>query len=729
MFTRAVLFALFLPLCVLALLFVSSRDNAGYSPSHLMNGRLAICVLASLAAAVLACFVCLAKAFVRGRAPRLAQTRAWLCSQRPAVWGRAAAQSALFCLLPTLLAEDYARMLPGPVPFSFARWLPAFLACALLLTPLFRCAHNAACQYAIACLPAVSLPLCRWFALYAEDARMWVAGFVLAAISLAMRAMCAKGTLRRFVPSLPFAFLAAVFTLASTFLWVYNKIVISPRTVTLGFGGLALVLLAVLVMACAGLALLSFFAYLQQRLGARQAPALGRSAFNNKRLFGAMFAIMAPVWLLWWWAYRPGNFSHDSVYQWSQAMGDVRLEDSQPVLFTLWLAPFAHISRSPAFFTFCQVLLCAAVYTVILAWMNRRGIPAWVCLGLAALLALLPGMGVHAVTVWKDVPFCLGVLWLGFLLARLARGKKPSRGFAAESAVALLVVACFRHNGIVVAGVSGVALLGLGLRHRAKQALAGVLAGLVLVVFAQGPLYGIVRAPRYNMGLSGLAADIIGSSLTYGADLPEDLEQQALAAAPKEEWVERYNPYHYFGYFNYAVYDKNPFFTQYQQKGPLWVAGMWMRVFARNPLVMFHERMSMGDSVLFVDTAFHQDAYMYAYENRIVENDLGIAHTDNALMRFFDGVLKAGSNAQPGQAILWRGGVWWIVGLWLLYFNFLQKRGRRSLFFVPILANVATLLVAVTEQGYRYIYNVIPYLLFGLLLAVMPLSYDENTGG
>lgn len=714
-------FAFFLPVALLPLWWVILGD-VEYSNTHIMTGRLAACAAAGLAALLLAGLVSLAKAAVTG-APALHRGAllAWLRTQRPAPWLRVAGLAALFCLPITLLAEDYARVMEGLIPFSLARWLPFFLMCLVCLTPLFRFFKtSAACRMGIACLPAVVLPACRWFARYTTDTKLLLAALILVVFSLALRALGA-GHWRDYVPNAWFALLLLGVSGMSAFLWCYNKIVYDPRTITLGAGGVLFFLLAMLTMACVGLSLLVFLFWLQGRLSAQKTHTLNRPAPHFGRLFLLFFGIMAAGWLLWWWAYRPGTMSADSVHQWRQATGSGGLEDSHPILSSLWLTPFARLGDTPTLFTFFQVLLCAAVFAALLTWFCRKGLPRWACTALAAGLALLPPLAIHTVTVWKDVTFCLGVLWLAFLLARLVEAEKLSVGFAIEAAVALVVVACFRHNGIVVAALSAAVLLGVGLRRRLKQAVAGVLVGLALVMFVQGPLYGLLGVPHYSMGLSGLGASSVGSALTYGADLPEDVAALAEEAAPREEWVARFAPYNYFGYFNYSsLLGDNPFFAPFQEKGSLWVVGMWLRMFLRSPLVMFHERMAMSDSLLFVDKAPHPEAFIYPYHNTLYENDLGLALTDSPLRQFFDGALEWTEDTSPRLAIFWRCGIWWILCLWVVYFNFLQKRGRRSWYFVPMLANVLTLMLALTEQGYRYTWVIIPYALFGLLLAALP---------
>lgn len=585
--------------------------------------------------------------------------------------------------------------------------------------------HSLMPGFGLASLAAVAYGLCGCWAHYDRWSRVASVGFVMALLSLALW-LAAR---RRFSAAQTRA-QHMLFWLAAamgTFLYCYNYFVVYPLEVHLRRADVVYILLSLGLGAAFGLAFLyllsAFSGWLAGRGAAPSQPGKSRLLLR----WGGLFAILFGVWLVWWYAFRPGNMSVDSVYQWGQAIGLWPLNNSHPYLGTLWLGVFASLWPTPALYTLCQGLLMAALYAALLLWWHKKGLPFGLCAALAAVIALLPGMGFYSTMVWKDVPFGMALVWLAFLFARLALGEKPGPGFSCEAALALLVVAAFRHNGILIALLCAAALAVLAVRTRAKALLAGVVAGLALYLVVAGPLAAVLKVKEYPMGLSGLAISAVGTAFYHGVDMPPDIEAEALAYATEEEWVEGYNPYHYFGYFNAGEAYDNPFIRPYVEKSAPEIVGIWFRLFLRSPLVMFNERMAMCDSVLFVNQGMHPNSHSTPYWLEIYDNDFGFAQTPSALYSALESVLVSTTGNVVMNSLFWRTGVWFILCFWMLYYNIWKKQALRCLYFLPMAANVLSLLVAVAEQGYRYTHVIVPYTLVGVLLAAFAAPKKELT--
>lgn len=584
----------------------------------------------------------------------------------------------------------------------------SFLALEFSVLPMFGLAGLAAVVYGRSSL---------WYH-YDWLSRVAAAGFVMALLSLALWLVFKK----RFAVAKTVGQWVGFGTVAAlgAFLYCYNAVVVSPNEVLLQSKNVIFVLFSWVFSTALGLVALFGLSSFSGWLARRTASPLAAQKGSLFLRWGGLLLVMGAVWLVWWAAFCPGNMSADSLDQWRQATGQGPLYNSHPYMGTLWIGIFANLWPTPALYTLVQVLLLACLYATLLLWWYKKGLPFWLCMSLAAVIALLPTMGLYATIVWKDIPFCMALLWLAFLFARLALGEKPGVGFACEIALALLVVATFRHNGILVSLLCVAAFVVMAFRVKAKALLAGVITGLVLYLFVAGPLAGVLKVNKYEMGMSGLAVSTVGAAIFYDVDMPPDIEEEALQYASREEWVESYNPYHYFGYFNAGPPSENPFIRPYYQKSALQVAELWFRLFLKAPLVMFNERMAMCDSVLFVNQGVHENAYNTPYWLGIAENDFGLAQTPSALNSVLQSLVFFSSENTALNSLFWRNGIWWMLCFWLLYYNFWKKQGPRNLYLLPMGANVLSLLVAVTEQGYRYTHVIIPYTLVGMVLTVFP---------
>lgn len=373
--------------------------------------------------------------------------------------------------------------------------LLVLLACVAGLLAL---PHSLAPGFGLAALAAMAYGLCGYWAHYDRWSRIASVGFVMALLSLALwlaarRRFSAAHTVGQHV----LFWLAAAI---GTFLYSYNYFVVYPLEVHLQRADMAYILLSLGLGAAFGYAFLHFLSVFSGWLAGRKAapPRSGKSRLPLR--WGGLFAILFGVWLVWWYAFRPGNMSVDSVYQWGQAIGLWPLNNSHPYLGTLWLGVFANLWPTPALYTLlCQDLLMAALYAALLLWWHRKGLPFGLCAALAAVIALLPGMGFYSTVVWKDVPLWHGAGVAGLFVCPPGPGGKPGPGFSCEAALALYLVVA-------------------------------------------GPLAAVLKVKEYPMGLSGLAISAVGTAFYHGVDMPPDLEAEALAYATEEEWVAGYNP-------------------------------------------------------------------------------------------------------------------------------------------------------------------------------------------
>ncbi len=78
------------------------------------------------------------------------------------------------------------------------------------------------------------------------------------------------------------------------------------------------------------------------------------------------------------------------------------------------------------------------------------------------------------------------------------------------------------------------------------------------------------------------------------------------------------------------------------------------------------------------------------------------------------------------DSIFWRNGLMICISLWVIYFNFKEKRCNRNIIFIPMIINFCTLFIALTEQSYRFTHNLMPYLVVAIMFAILPDQLDEQ---
>ncbi len=189
--------------------------------------------------------------------------------------------------------------------------------------------------------------------------------------------------------------------------------------------------------------------------------------------------------LVWWLGWFPGFLSSDSVDQ----MGQVARFDFynfHPIFhtFSLWLV--TSVWDNAGAITLVQVVVLAGLLGLVARRLTQVGVPWWLSVGVVWVAAALPMVATMTITVWKDVPYTLAMVWAFTELLLLARDRDRFWGsFAGPLRLgsALGLVWAFRPNGKITVILLIVALA-IGFRHRWKSLLVtfGAVIGVGVVV-------------------------------------------------------------------------------------------------------------------------------------------------------------------------------------------------------------------------------------------------------
>lgn len=209
---------------------------------------------------------------------------------------------------------------------------------------------------------------------------------------------------------------------------------------------------------------------------------------EHRYIFWAMLFFSSLLFSFWHIAFWPGVTSNDSLEIWRAAqIPGMYLGDHPPlnVIFYLYLSQFwNNMAIVPVFQNFLTSLLISYIFFSLF----RKGMPLYCLLPCYALIAFSLPVGLYTILLWKDVPFALIVVFVGFKLAVFSLEKRNKTLHISKQEwfgllCLILSLAGFRHNGVLYLFIVPFLLL----------------------------LFGIVRIRLHVVGIFLLLAVLLGS--------------------------------------------------------------------------------------------------------------------------------------------------------------------------------------------------------------------------
>lgn len=251
--------------------------------------------------------------------------------------------------------------------------------------------------------------------------------------------------------------------------------------------------------------------------------------------------IMAGVFALYVIAFNPCVGTYDTVYTMTLAVTDgvQGMQDYQPPFYVLWLETILKIWETPYAVVIVQFIFFVYVFwkAVFLFWekgLSEKGV--YVC---TMFVTLSVNIQLFLVTVWKDIPYCLALVWLIVILAYL-QSNYDQWYLYIELVFALVCVFFFRQNGVVPYVLT---CLVLPFVIRKGRVWISVLVALVMVIFIKGPVYESLDIQRDNGGMTyvGLGLDIAGVYYNGGTISQDAMEFVVQMTNNVDEY--EYTPY------------------------------------------------------------------------------------------------------------------------------------------------------------------------------------------
>lgn len=420
---------------------------------------------------------------------------------------------------------------------------------------------------------------------------------------------------------------------------------------------------------------------------------------SHVKLFCTFAGIMLLCWLVFLIGFFPAIMSADSLTQIEQIRGLSRIDNWHPVIHTMFNKFFLSIYNSPVSVALAQMFLMAGIAANFFLFLYKKGIPAKWLKWSALVFALIPANAVYSVTLWKDIPFTFSLLWLTLVFAKIVTDdtyikKIPS---SIELILALVCAALFRHNGmpVFILAVVGLLIYFFKTKKIALVICVAISAGLVAWYnsYISDPSRVVPTPPSVK-----LVAPIHGMAAVryYGGNLSEEATREMEKVLPDSIWVNFYKP---FSADEYIYFCQRPFIENLAKLPTPKAVSLYANTFVQNPYLVIRDRLCGAELLWNVYDA--PGAYNYKYHTQIDENKLGLTMSTNFVTKILKKYLE--QSEKLADPIMWRGGIYNILIL-LLLFAFLKQRKWYLLIFIPVLASIFALLLSMTIQNFRYVY-------------------------
>ena len=444
-------------------------------------------------------------------------------------------------------------------------------------------------------------------------------------------------------------------------------------------------------------------------------------------LFFSICFIAATLYLI---AYNPAIMSWDSYDQWSQANGIIPLVNWHPVFHTLIIRFLISIIPSPSFVAFVQILFFSAIISASMVLLYTRGFNLIFLVPFCIIIAIIPSNGIQVVTLWKDIPYSISLLWLTLLFAKIiSRNQLYTKiSFIIEIALALICVYFFRQNGIIVYIFTVIALLAIFLKRFQWKPLMGVIASLFIIILIQFPYYkalSVESAPQSSMKYFALLNDIVGVYFS-GGNVSKKTEGYLKEVVDIDNYRKSYNSY----YTSFHFYK-----TELANTKSLDFIGMYIDTFLCNPILMTNNILCRLDLYWSIPTG--KDAWIGGLNFRDCEvrhdfepKNFNFHRQPNFLTGHIDKISNIIVLHNLLLVLFWRFGIW--IALLFTTFLFVIKNKKYEILFLglPILSNILSLALSSGWMDYRYGWSIsitVPFIIFFSLVISPKNTEKANT--
>ena len=438
---------------------------------------------------------------------------------------------------------------------------------------------------------------------------------------------------------------------------------------------------------------------------------------NNKRVYlilGLIFFFTFIINLLYMIGSYPGNMTIDSVNQFNQIATN-QYNNYHPVFSTIIYKIPTLIYFSPASIIFAQILFFSIVVTYMAYSMFKyTKIKSWIIVVITVLFSSFLTNGFMLTNMWKDVPYSICIMLLTIFLFNIVstdfkwlESKKNNILFV----LIMASVALIRHNGVIVIIFTGLSLIIFQRKKNLKKYLLITITCLILFLGTEKILAGALhsRDTLSKADIVSVPLQQIAAVVQSNGKLKENEKEVLYQIAPSKVWSQSYNRYLSDNIKNLA---NDSFIKDPSLRGE--VIKIYPSICANNFKVVTKAYLHQI-SIIWRLRGYERGALTFY---TLEENDYGFSKHEiiPALTSGYKKILEVLRSNSILRFIFWNPAILMYIAILLIIISIVkQKSGKVVIIAMPMFANIASLLISIPAQDYRYLYAnllCLPILLF-----------------
>lgn len=411
----------------------------------------------------------------------------------------------------------------------------------------------------------------------------------------------------------------------------------------------------------------------------------------------------------------PANMTPDSIDQWAQAIGDRQLNDWHPVVYTLMMRLLINIWKSPAIISLAQIVFFALVGATCLNIIYKKGINKKILILFAIIFPLIPSNGNTLITIWKDIPYTISLLWSTYILCQIVEQKNNflrSKLNCLNLILNLISVALFRHNGIVVLAIIAIGLVSVfkQLQRIKVIVLLAIVIGLVQVI--KGPIYGELNVTGVAPGTKycAMTNDMIGVLVSDEEKVELKTKEYLLSLASLDTHYNTYTPFN----FDEYIFNQPDVLNKMGQQEVGNYIHHYLNTFIEAPLLLMQNRLNGMELMWNISQAPGSFNYRGDFGS-IYQNEYNLVNQSTEISNFLRDVLHKSYQNPLLDSLIWRTGIY-IVALLIIGLFLYLNRKELLIIFLPLLGNILSLGMSMYHQSYRYVWFI--FVIFWFILSI-----------
>ncbi|MCM0647695.1 DUF6020 family protein [Clostridium swellfunianum] len=416
-------------------------------------------------------------------------------------------------------------------------------------------------------------------------------------------------------------------------------------------------------------------------------------------VFGAVLMIIC--FLLYLAAYFPALMSTDSLDQWSQ-MVSLKFNDWHPAVHTWLNLILTKVWYSPASIALAQIIALVFVYAYAMYTLLKLGVGKAICFLTMMIFALYPINGFLVITLWKDIPYSIMLLWITINLMNIVKteGEWVSTPVNAVSfTISCLGAVFFRHNGMLVFLIVMVVLF---IIYRNYKRIFSLISVIILASYfiITGPVFNkmnIAKSPSTEA--LGIPMQQLAAVVRENGKLDEKDKEFLSKILPLELWNKEYLPYS----TNPIKFSKD-FNGDYVSKNKSDFVKHWAAIVMKNPQIAVEAYLKQTSIIWKVKP--YADSYTYTVTREINKNQFGLQTKPiNSKLNNLANKIYEFTYGSKYFILFWRPALWLYLSIISALISAVILGRKTWVILMPLAGNILSLLVAIPAQDYRYLYS------------------------